>query len=240
MKKVILYTILSVFAFGICDDNADKLADSYSQISHCENNHIVWKDGTKMIYDDAKAKNFQELLNNPDIEDSFSFDYPLGSNSFVPPKHNYDPGRIRNEVFMKKLYGHNANEVKSNLVTISWMNKRIRVTRVNNIDKRLKAISMELQKLPKRFQKYLTEIGGTFNWRKISGTSRLSVHSFGAAIDINVKYSSYWKWSKGKYRYNNQIPKEIIEIFEKHNFIWGGKWYHYDTMHFEYRPELLR
>lgn len=26
---------------------------------------------------------------------------------------------------------------------------------------------------------------------------------------------------------------------EKHGFIWGGCWYHYDTMHFEYRPELL-
>mgnify|MGYP002637708491 CR=1 FL=1 len=22
-------------------------------------------------------------------------------------------------------------------------------------------------------------------------------------------------------------------------FIWGGRWFHYDTMHFEYRPELL-
>ena len=30
----------------------------------------------------------------------------------------------------------------------------------------------------------------------------------------------------------------IPEIFEKHGFIWGGKWDHFDTMHFEYRPEL--
>jgi hypothetical protein len=21
--------------------------------------------------------------------------------------------------------------------------------------------------------------------------------------------------------------------------VWGGRWYHYDTMHFEYRPELF-
>ena len=34
-------------------------------------------------------------------------------------------------------------------------------------------------------------------------------------------------------------PHKIVEIFERHGFIWGGKWYHYDTMHFEYRPELL-
>ena len=28
-------------------------------------------------------------------------------------------------------------------------------------------------------------------------------------------------------------------LIERHGFIWGGNWYHYDTMHFEYRPELL-
>jgi hypothetical protein len=28
-------------------------------------------------------------------------------------------------------------------------------------------------------------------------------------------------------------------VFEQHGFIWGGRWAHYDTMHFEYRPELL-
>ena len=32
---------------------------------------------------------------------------------------------------------------------------------------------------------------------------------------------------------------DIVRIFEKHGFIWGGRWYHYDTMHFEYRPEMI-
>ena len=31
----------------------------------------------------------------------------------------------------------------------------------------------------------------------------------------------------------------LVTVFENHGFIWGGKWRHYDTMHFEYRPELL-
>jgi hypothetical protein len=26
---------------------------------------------------------------------------------------------------------------------------------------------------------------------------------------------------------------------EEEGFIWGGKWPMYDTMHFEYRPELI-
>ena len=43
----------------------------------------------------------------------------------------------------------------------------------------------------------------------------------------------------GRFEWRNRIPPEIIDIFERHGFIWGGKWYHFDTMHFEYRPELI-
>ena len=74
---------------------------------------------------------------------------------------------------------------------------------------------------------------------------RLSAHSFGIAIDINVKYSDFWLWSnpgkseKDQIVYKNRIPREIVEIFERHGFISGTRWYHYDTMHFEFRPELL-
>ena len=66
----------------------------------------------------------------------------------------------------------------------------------------------------------------------------------GGIILINV-YSNYWQWDckctseKVDLSHKNKIPQGIIDIFEKHGFIWGGKWYHYDTMHFEYRPELL-
>jgi len=69
------------------------------------------------------------------------------------------------------------------------------------------------------------------------------VHSFGAAVDINVACSDYWHDTvtdeTAKVVYRNRIPAEIIEVFEKNGFIWGGWWYHFDTMHFEYRPELL-
>jgi hypothetical protein len=29
-----------------------------------------------------------------------------------------------------------------------------------------------------------------------------------------------------------------VAVFEREGFIWGGKWYHFDPIHFEYRPEL--
>lgn len=35
-------------------------------------------------------------------------------------------------------------------------------------------------------------------------------------------------------------PAAEAEVkIERHGFIWGGRWYHYDTMHFEYRPEMI-
>ena len=103
----------------------------------------------------------------------------------------------------------------------------------------------ELDELVPRtdLRKYLTPSAGVFNWRRVAGQSNLSVHSFGAAVDLNTKFADYWVWSGGKPGrvpvYKNKFPMEIVDIFEKHGFIWGGRWYHYDTMHFEYRPELL-
>jgi hypothetical protein len=31
----------------------------------------------------------------------------------------------------------------------------------------------------------------------------------------------------------------VILAFESVGFIWGGKWPYYDTMHFEYHPEVF-
>jgi hypothetical protein len=211
-------------------------------------NSIYWKDGTKMIYDDEKVKkDFESLLNLANLKDQMSICYPKGAIGIASLPVNYDPGRIRHESFFYKMYGSTQEEVRKKLVPVAWLPKTLKetilVTSVNGIDKKVKAISEELDVLPSDLKKYLEKPGGTFLWRKIAGTQRQSTHSFGTTIDINVRYSNYWRYDKpdknGLYKYVNRIPAKIVEIFEKHGFIWGGKWYHYDTMHFEYRPELL-
>lgn len=158
---------------------------------------------------------------------------------------NIDPGRMRDEVFFKAMYGRSPAEVRRNLTKIIWMpgvsNKQIWFSTVNSAHKKLQMVSNELVKLPKKYHKYVSITAGTYNWRNISGTNRLSAHSFGIAIDINTSFSNYWKWdftATGKIKYRNRIPQEIVDIFEKHGFVWGGRWYHYDTMHFEFRPEI--
>ena len=99
----------------------------------------------------------------------------------------------------------------------------------------------------------------TFSWRNIAGTHRRSAHSWGTAIDLlNGVGPEYWLWdekhdhptraAKGEAGYRNihYVPtrapifnQKVADIFEKHGFIWGAKWNHYDTMHFEYRPEFI-
>lgn len=222
----------------------DALILSYPDaLSHRDDNTLVWKDGTRMQIDDGRTKTHRQKLKSADIEDMLSQRYPLGQCAYAPPPQNFDPGRIRSDEFFRKMYGNSKKAVRKNLVKIRWFGRKLHVTTINGVSKKLAMIARILEKLPKKLTRPARPSGGTFNWRRIAGTKRLSVHSFGAAIDINTVYADYWRWSGGRPgnvpQYRNRIPKVIVEIFEQHGFIWGGKWYHYDTMHFEYRPEIL-
>jgi hypothetical protein len=228
---------------------AKLLISSYPYaITGYADNYIVFKDRTKMMWDDGiKNKSFQDKLDKPDLKDMFAQQYIKGTLTSHPAV-NFDPGRIRNEAFFLKIYGNSIQQVQKNLTQITWCPKlvgqKIRVTTINGINKKLVQIGKELDGHPE-LKKYLTNIGGTFAWRNIKGTTRHSMHSFGMTIDINTDYSDYWEWAckctneSAVFKYQNKIPQIIIDTFEKYGFIWGGKWYHFDTMHFEYRPELL-
>jgi hypothetical protein len=157
------------------------------------------------------------------------------------------PRRIRNEAFFLKMYGDcRRGEVTPNLKAISWLPNHgggtVRATAEQGVADRLEKVSRELDSLPAPMIQYLVPISGIYNCRPIAETNRLSMHAFGAAIDINARFGNYWLWSKrldGEIVWRNQIPEKIVEIFERHGFIWGGRWYHFDSLHFEYRPELI-
>ena len=218
-----------------------------ASLSGFSNNQLLFRNGAKVQFDDGQKKNFQELLAHATPLNQLQQSYPVGSGSYNPPEYNYDPGRFRCAAFFRTMYGSNPGEVESYLVTIPWMPRSthatVRITSINGVDRALAAVSAELDQLPEEQKKYVITTSGTYNWRPIAGSDQLSAHSFGIAIDINSDYSDYWRWAKpngdSKIVYRNRIPHSIVEIFERHGFIWGGKWYHYDTMHFEYRPELL-
>lgn len=205
-----------------------------------KDNTICFMDGTHIIYDDGKKKDFVEMLDDCDIEDMFSMIYDVKA---PVPDYLNDCGRGRNDSFFKKMYGRNEAEVRKNMTYVEWFGQKLLFTKVNDANKQLEKVAAELKNKP-HLKRYLTN-ASTFYWRKVRGAKRQSAHSYGMTIDINTNYSNYWLWSNpkssetSKLKYENRIPIEIVEIFEKYGFIWGGRWYHYDTMHFEYRPEFL-
>jgi hypothetical protein len=182
----------------------------------------------------------EAALRHGSIEDQMRETYPAGTPVGTVPVG--DPGRVRNKVFFDKMYGDcHAGEVAPKLVHVPWLpktlGKTVSITSVNGVDRALAAVSRDLDDLPPDFARYLWPIGGTYKCRGVADTGQASMHGWGAAIDINTKYSDYWLWRRGA-GYENRIPSEIVTIFERHGFIWGGRWSHFDTMHFEYRPEL--
>jgi hypothetical protein len=230
------------------NDALDALVAAYpDHLAAHEGNDLIWKDGTRMPIANGRAdKTFQHLLEWPDIKDQFAFRYPLGPN-VAPPDVNEDPGRIRFEPFFAKMYGDcRKGEVSKRLKPVAWLPKRgggrVSITSVNNVDERLAAVVKELDTLSSDMTKFLVPSAGTYNCRTIRNTPRLSVHAFAAAIDINDKQADYWESLKdrsGAFAWRNRVPGAIGEIFERRGFIWGAKWFHVDSMHFEYRPELI-
>ena len=243
--------LLGTLGAAQADDGVNQVAAkaalvaAYPGLFTIAGNTVTWTDGTTMVWDDGKAKSAEELLAAPDIEDMFHYVYPDAAQGPLVPATDFDPGRVRNEAFFKKLYGDSAKAVAARVVSVKWLPRlkggSVQMTRVFGIDGLTGKVSDELQD-DTALGKYGLKPGGGFNWRFIAGTRQLSEHSFGIALDINVGYSDYWRWArpvKGTIPYKNRIPLAIAALFEKYGFIWGGRWYHYDTMHFEYRPELL-
>ena len=217
-------------------------------LSRTDGNWLVWKDGTRMAIDDGRdVKSFDDLLATADLQDMFQWPYRAGATADVPA-FRHDPGRARHQPLFDKMYGDcTKGGTTDKLDEVVWLprkaRQRLMITRVNGVAERLAAVSRALDELPARFDAYLFPAAGAYNCRFIAGTFRPSVHGAGIAIDISLKHAHYWRWTKpgadGRYAYRNSIPPEIVAAFEKEGFIWGGRWYHYDTMHFEYRPELI-
>jgi peptidoglycan L-alanyl-D-glutamate endopeptidase CwlK len=254
--------IFSLLLSTQCYADVSRLQKAYPEfIQAVTEDMVIWRDGTTMpIYDGKDSKNQQEKLDNPSLFDHMDSVYyiPGISESIETWIPKSDPGRIRYEPLFRKMYGNTPEEVESHVITMYWMPKvfgmayPLQVTTVNHVDQKLIHISNEMEMLVfqnPEYRSFLENPGGTFCWRVIANTNRLSPHSFGMTIDINPTTSDYWQWDLLKAGepitetaaliYRNHVPHDIVSIFERYGFIWGGQWVHYDSMHFEYRPELF-
>ncbi|MCL2230437.1 MAG: M15 family metallopeptidase [Treponema sp.] len=164
-------------------------------------------------------------------------------------------GVRRSPYFLDALWqASNRAETESRMVRITFLGLRARVHRAIQgelalVETRIRAIALMNPEV-QTWMESLNQLEG-YGWRDIADTQARSYHSYGLAVDLLPRsmgrLQTYWLWTS-QYRtdwwnvsYNERYhpPAAVITTFETYGFVWGGKWPLFDTMHFEYRPEIL-
>lgn len=200
---------------------------------------LLLRDGRRIAYDPAVPASIDAdgIPRDASVRESMKAIYPLGRRP-VPPA-GFNPGRIRSQALLAALYGGSPSTLR--LVSIPVSTSRVRVAAAHGMAEAFQKVTEGLERLAQDplLREYIFPLGGQ-HWRVISGTERLSPHSYGIAVDLNPRRGPYWRWSRLRPHPAQAVyPEAIVELFEANGFIWGGKWHHYDLMHFEYRPELV-
>ncbi|MEF3698983.1 M15 family metallopeptidase [Desulfolutivibrio sp.] len=204
----------------------------------------VTRSGKRFVYDDGRTKSVDEALEAPDLEDMLAQPYPVGPLTGDPPAGQH-PGRRRVTEFLAEVYGQDAAEVSAACRPVRFLDRTVPFNSRNGAADALERVAARLEDLVARdrgLRDVLYPVVGTFNWRTIAGTSRLSMHALGIAVDVNPGRNPYWRHHRrpsDKLARRQSFPGEVVAAFEAEGFIWGGKWAEYDIMHFEFRPELL-
>ncbi|QQO11293.1 M15 family metallopeptidase [Breznakiella homolactica] len=161
----------------------------------------------------------------------------------------------RSQHFYDALWrAHDRNEAYERVKTIRFLGHNVLVhyyilTELSLVEERI----LEEAKTDPEVRQWVDELSTLtgWNWRGIADTQSRSLHAYGIAIDLlprNLRgRETYWLWAAEHtpewwaIPYNRRFhpPEAVIKAFEAYGFIWGGKWVFFDTMHFEYRPELL-
>jgi hypothetical protein len=72
--------------------------------------------------------------------------------------------------------------------------------------------------------------GGCYNFRLMRGGSSLSIHSWGAAIDLDPERNAFGrKYSERQ----GMMPMDVVHLFKAEGWTWGGTWSKGDAMHFQ-------
>lgn len=73
------------------------------------------------------------------------------------------------------------------------------------------------------------DYGGCFNFRNKRGSSTLSMHAWGAAIDLDADDNTF----RDHWPMQADMPIEIMECFAREGWISAGAFWGYDAMHFQ-------
>lgn len=208
-----------------------------------DNAYLVMTSGKRILYDDKREKTFDEKMTDADIQDMLETLYPLSEiNDLLDT--NIDPGRARAYSLINEIYGSTEDVITKKLITVDFGKQRLPFNKEAGAAAALTVVAAgaaDLVKDQPQIADFLYPSSGTFNYRVIAGTNRLSAHAYGIAIDLKSSPDGYWRWASPEEgeKLLKSYPKDLVRLFEKNGFIWGGKWNHFDLFHFEYRPEII-
>ena len=77
---------------------------------------------------------------------------------------------------------------------------------------------------------HLHQFSGSYVFRNIRGSSRLSMHAYGCALDIAAELNALGH----PYNPSRGLPMDFVKLFEDEGWTWGGRWHgRPDAMHFQ-------
>jgi len=171
-----------------------------------------------------------------------------------PPEAPEEMPRYCTDV-LESLWGSTEEEIRSHGSSIRFLDHRMFVNDfliepLATVERALLIASVT----DPAIAEWIESLDVTYSFidRGIAGSPTRSHHAWGLAIDlVPTSYDGrqvYWRWSRV---YDREAwdripldqrwspPEAVVAIFEQHGFVWGGKWAHFDMIHFEYRPEII-
>ena len=221
-----------------------------SKIETKENDVVFHINNKEVYYCEGRLLSKANIKNKKTYK-SVLYSYPGVQNNIIDiVEWDKTP---RSSDFTEALFGA-PSEISNNCKWIKFIRHSIFIN--NEIIEKLSKVESEILEAAKKKPeviKFLDDCKAIYAYmpRNIRGTKSKSFHSFGLALDlIPESYNNkdvVWSWTKVFNKNWHLVPKEkrwappkeVIQAFENHGFIWGGNWLRYDNIHFEYRPEIL-
>ena len=206
-------------------------------------NWIYFKEGRMLVENSFQHQNKYQ---------SIFYDYPLGRITTLP---DYQELPVRSSDFLDHVFGTKEALLREQCDWVPFLDHKAYMNQFCEIA--LRKVEAEIFKVAEsdaEVQDFVEnlKIIYSFKQKAVRGSENASHHSYGLALDLvpdsyDRKHAN-WKWSTAFIKVWHLIPLEkrwsppqaVIDAFEKNGFVWGGKWSHFDNIHFQYSPEIIK
>jgi hypothetical protein len=206
--------------------------------------------GRKIHYREGRMLS-EDNLDRAEEFDSIFYEY---GTDLARPGVEARPRMCVSNDFPDALVGSTEREVRASCRWVVFLDHRVFVHSLcagalERVDARIR----EVARTSAEVRTYVARVKVVFSMKRryVRGTRSMSYHAYGLALDVIPssygRKAVYWRWSAALTDDWSDIPlsdrwhppQAVIDAFEENGFVWGGKWYRFDAVHFEYRPEIL-